>query len=393
MQVNGERLLHDLRTLRTFGADGTGVRRPALSTADVAAREWLCERFAAAGLDASIDGFGTVFGRSRVQGPAIVVGSHSDTQPLGGWLDGAYGVICGLEVARSLPDVAVDVVSWQDEEGAFNGFVGSRAFIGDDISDDLVLMEQPLRDAGWWGRPVLRGDRSRQVAYLEAHIEQGGRLEATGCRLGAVTGIVGIRQQVVRFEGRRNHAGTTPMSMRADASVSMVRFLTALDAAFSAVTGPDSVWTHGRMSVEPGAPSVIPDLAEVTVQYRDADERVLAGLDAAFAECLARAGDQGVRVSVGADEYQVPPATMDPRLVDAVAAACEAEAPGMWMRQPSGAAHDAQVVSRLLPSAMLFVPSIGGVSHAADEDTTADDLTLGCQTLARTVLSLQQLWS
>lgn len=393
MQVNGERLLHDLRTLRTFGADGTGVRRPALSPADVAAREWLCEQFAAAGLDASIDGFGTVFGRSRVPGPAVVVGSHSDTQPLGGWLDGAYGVMCGLEVARSLPHVAIDVVSWQDEEGAFNGFVGSRAFVGDDMSDDLTLMEQPLRDAGWWGRPVLRADPSRQVAYLEAHIEQGGRLEAGGCRLGAVTGIVGIRQQVVRFEGRRNHAGTTPMSMRADASVAMVRFLTALDAAFAAVAAPDSVWTHGRLSVSPGAPSIIPDLAEVTVQYRDADAAVLARMDAAFVECLRGAGGSGVSASTSADEYEVPPATMDPRLVDAVAAACEAEAPGRWMRQPSGAAHDAQVVSRLLPSAMLFVPSIGGVSHADDEDTEADDLVLGCQTLARTVLLLQQQWS
>ena len=388
MQVNGERLLHDLRTLRTFGADGTGVRRPALSAADVAAREWLRERFAAAGLDASIDGFGTVFGRSRHEGPAIVLGSHTDTQPLGGWLDGAYGVICGLEVARSLPHLAIDVVSWQDEEGAFNGFVGSRAFAGDDVTDDLAVMEEPLREAGWWGRPVLRGDPTRQVAYLEAHIEQGGRLEASGNRLGAVTGIVGIRQQVVCFEGRRNHAGTTPMPMRADASVAMVRFLTALDAAFTAAAGPDSVWTHARMSVEPGAPSIIPDRAEVTVQYRDADAGVLARMDAAFAACVTAAGGRGVRASVSADEYQVPPATMHPRLVQAIADACEIEAPGRWMRQPSGAAHDAQVVSRLLPSAMLFVPSIGGVSHAADEDTSVDDLVLGCQTLARAVTLL-----
>lgn len=388
MQVNGERLLRDLRTLRTFGADGTGVRRPALSAADVAAREWLCEQFADAGLEASIDGFGTVFGRSPNEGPAVVVGSHTDTQPLGGWLDGAYGVICGLEVARTLPHLAIDVVSWQDEEGAFNGFVGSRAFVGDDVSDDLVVMEQHLREAGWWGRPVLRGDTGRQVAYLEAHIEQGGRLEASGHRLGAVTGIVGIRQQVVRFDGRRNHAGTTPMALRADASVAMVRFLTTLDAAFSAVAAADSVWTHGRISVSPGAPSIIPDLAEVTVQYRDADAAVLARMDSAFADCLRDAGGQGVRASTSADEYEVPPATMDPRLVDTVAAACEVEAPGRWMRQPSGAAHDAQVVSRLLPSAMLFVPSIGGVSHAADEDTDVDDLVLGCQALARAITLL-----
>ncbi|MFZ9630012.1 MAG: hydantoinase/carbamoylase family amidase [Ilumatobacteraceae bacterium] len=386
--VDADRLLSDLRALRTFGAEGTGVRRTSLSPVDVASREWLVGRFAGAGLDARIDGLGTVVGRSGVGGRAVVLGSHTDTQPLGGWLDGAYGVVCGLEVARALPHLAIDVVSWMDEEGTFHGFVGSRAFARHDMSADLETMAGPLRDAGWWGRPVWQVEPDRHVGYLEAHIEQGGRLEATGSRLGVVTAIVGIRQHVVRFGGRRNHAGTTPMPMRADASVALVRFLTALDAAFDAARGPDSVWTHGRLSVGPGAPSIIPDSAEVTVQYRDPDAVVLARLDEAFARTVAGArasSPAGVTIDVAPSEYQVPPVEMDHGLAEVLAGAAAELAPGAWTRMPSGAAHDAQVVSEVLPSAMLFVPSIGGISHADDEDTDVADLVLGCRTLARAV--------
>lgn len=387
--VDGDRLIADLRALREFGADGTGVARTSLSDADIASRAWLAGRFADAGLEPMIDGLGTVAGRSRHGGPAIVLGSHTDTQPLGGWLDGAYGVIAGLEVARALGTAPIDVVSWMDEEGTFHGFVGSRAFAGHDMSADLAAMEAPLRHAGWWGRPLWRLEPGRHRAYLEAHIEQGGRLEATGRRIGVVTAIVGIRQRTVTFRGRRNHAGTTPMPLRADAAVALVRFLAHLDDAFAAAGGTDSVWTHGRISVEPGAPSIIPDRAEATVQWRDADAAMLGRLDAAFDEVVAAhrsaGAGRGVAIDVGDSEYQVPPVAMDASLVDMVAVAADERAPGQWMRQPSGAAHDAQVVATVLPAAMVFVPSIGGVSHAADEDTALDDLVLGCRVLARAV--------
>ena len=387
--VDGDRLIADLRALRQFGADGTGVARISLSDADIESRRWLADRFADAGLEPLIDGLGTVAGRSRNDGPAIVLGSHTDTQPLGGWLDGAFGVIAGLEVARVLRTAPIDVVSWMDEEGTFHGFVGSRAFAGHDMEADRVAMETPLRRAGWWGQPIWRVEQGRHHAYLEAHIEQGGRLEAAGQRIGVVTAIVGIRQRSVTFRGRRNHAGTTPMPMRADASVALVRFLADLDRAFSDVSGSESVWTHGRIRVEPGAPSIIPDLAEATVQWRDSDPSTLDRLDAAFEAVVSNHGDigaeHGVSVDVGDSEYQVPPVAMDAGLIEVVAAAAEDIAPGQWQRQPSGAAHDAQVVAAVLPAAMVFVPSIGGVSHAADEDTALDDLVLGCRVLARAV--------
>ena len=267
-------------------------------------------------------------------------------------------------------------------------FRSSRAFAGHDMTADLAAMAGPLAGTGWHGRPHWQVEPDRHLGYLEAHIEQGGRLEATGAHLGVVTAIVGIRQQTVRFGGRRNHAGTTPMAMRADASVAMVRFLAALDAAFDAARGPDSVWTHGRLSVEPGAPSIIPDVAEVTVQYRDPDAAVLTRLDAAFTATVRACRStlaHGVTLDVAPSEYQVPPVAMDPTITDVLAEAAAELAPGAWMRLPSGAAHDAQVVSQVLPAGMLFVPSIGGVSHADDEDTAVDDLVLGCRALARAV--------
>src|ERR1700744_1043244 len=179
----------------------------------------------AAGLVATVDGVGTVFGRSRKPGPALLIGSHTDTQPTGGWLDGALGVIYGLEIARALgesprtQDLAIDVASWCDEEGTFAGYLGSRSFVGEAVDDAIASatnlqgqrLEEALREAGLLGQPRMRLEPGRHVAYLEPHIEQGGRLEASGKSIGVVTTIVGIRELRLRFTGQRNHAGTTPM--------------------------------------------------------------------------------------------------------------------------------------------------------------------------------------
>ncbi|WP_242681714.1 M20/M25/M40 family metallo-hydrolase, partial [Paraburkholderia hospita] len=216
-RINPVRLLDDLKTLRSFGANGPGVVRLSLSPIDMEARRWLAGRMTDAGLDAIIDGVGTVFGRSRKSGPALVIGSHTDTQPTGGWLDGALGVIYGLEIARALDecaatrDLAVDVASWIDEEGTFSSFLGSRSFVGDAIDASLqharnrdgVLLGDVLAQAGVANVPRVVLDRARQRAYLEPHIEQGGRLEASGKSIGVVTTIVGIREFQLRFTGQR----------------------------------------------------------------------------------------------------------------------------------------------------------------------------------------------
>src|SRR6185503_8568103 len=213
-RIDPARLLSDLRHLRTIGAQGKGVVRPAFSAKDMEARRWLKARYAEAGLEASIDGVGNVIGRSRQAGKALLVGSHSDTQPTGGWLDGALGVIYALEVVRALgADAAtrplpVDAVSFQDEESRFVGCLGSRSLIGQltpemeqgAVDRDGKTLAEALREAGLADTPRLRLARERYLGFVEAHIEQGPNLEDTGRRIGVVTDIVGLRS--IRFAFR-----------------------------------------------------------------------------------------------------------------------------------------------------------------------------------------------
>ena len=253
VRINGERLLDDLRTLRKFGSVGTGVVRQALSSVDMESRHWLVERMREAGLDAGIDGLGTVIGRSRAGGRALLVGSHTDTQPTGGWLDGAMGVMYGLELARAFReheatrDLALDVASWIDEEGAFFGCLGSQAFCGMVEEEALdaavgpggVRLSEALRKAGLRGRPWEQLDPERYAGYLEAHIEQGPYLEEEEKRIGVVTSIVGIRSYQIAFKGQQNHAGTTPMARRRDAATALIDLAHHVNRRFPERVGPE----------------------------------------------------------------------------------------------------------------------------------------------------------
>jgi N-carbamoyl-L-amino-acid hydrolase len=401
--INPERLLNDLKRLRSFGATGPGVVRLALSAVDMASRRWLGERMSDAGLDPVIDGVGTVFGRSRHSGPALLIGSHTDTQPTGGWLDGAMGVIYGLEIARALAEsdetrhLAVDVASWIDEEGTFTGFLGSRSFVGDPVEESIRLatnregqrLREALDAAGLAGKPRVRLDRARHVAYLEPHIEQGGRLEAAGKSIGVVTTIVGIREWRLRFTGQRNHAGTTPMSIRRDAGAALVAFITRMDEAFRQLADADTVWTVGRIELDPGSFSVVSGQADMYLQLRDANAARLRAMEARLAELVQDVNAQG-RVSVvlsAADEPEEPVA-MDDALQAHLASAADALAPGRWIRMPSGASHDAQLIARHIPACMLFVPSIGGVSHDFIEDTDEADIVLGCEVALKAAVGI-----
>ena len=399
--INGERLIADLRRLREFGAFGTGVVRTSLSPVDLDSRRWLCRRLEEAGLDARIDGAGNVIGRSRNPGKAVIIGSHTDTQPTGGWLDGAMGVIYGLEVARALSeapatkDCAVDIASWLDEEGRFYGCFGSLSFVNDAPAHALGATDetgQTLRDAlhaaGLEGVVPERLDPERHIAYLEAHIEQGPYLEEEGNRIGVVTSIVGARNFIVEFEGEQNHAGTTPMSRRRDAAHAMVEFGNSVYRGFPAVAGERSVWTIGEMALEPNAMSIVPGKARINLQFRDQDTAVLDRLEALARDLLAKANEGPCDVTMHLRKDHSIPAPMDTRLRGHLEYAAERHAPGRWTSMPSAAVHDAQVIARRLPSAMVFVPSINGVSHAFEEDTSEEDIVLGCQVLATATASV-----
>lgn len=393
--IDGGRLLADLHRLRAFGAWKTGVHRPTYSPVDMQARHWLAERLREAGLEPEIDGIGNVIGRGRGDSPRLLLGSHTETQPHAGWLDGALGVIYALEIARTIGR-GVDVVAWADEEGHYGSFLGSRSFVGDLPETEIEAAEnrytgtalrEALRGAGLAGRPRASFQPGRYKGYLEAHIEQGDTLESTGRRIGVVSSIVGIWQYRISFEGQQNHAGTTRMAARKDAGLALVRLAHAIDQRFPEVAGSRSVWTIGRINLRPGAASIVPGQAEMLFQFRDAEPRVLERMQDTLYELVARADAGPCRAILHAMSRSVPK-VMDQGFQDALARAAERHAPGLWQSMPSGAGHDAQLLARVMPAGMLFVPSIGGISHHHAEDTKEADIVLGCQVLATAVAEL-----
>jgi beta-ureidopropionase / N-carbamoyl-L-amino-acid hydrolase len=218
--------------------------------------------------------------------------------------------------------------------------------------------------------------------YLEAHIEQGGVLEATDKRIGIVTAIVGIYVYRLTFSGIQNHAGTTPMPIRKDAGVAMMRLYNEVMETFPKIAGPRSVWTVGKMSVEPGAPAIIPGKAEMILQFRDADVKILDGFEKALLEIVAAHTRKGPCAVECQNLSKTMPTVMDERFLDAIEESAGAHAPGKHTRMPSGAGHDAQILGLKLPAAMMFVPSIGGISHHFTENTADADIVLGCQVFA-----------
>lgn len=396
LPVNPDRFLADLHHLRSFGAAGVGkgVVRPAFSDADIAARQWLAAQFTACGLDARFDPAGSVWGLAR--GRSLLVGSHSDSQPEGGWLDGALGVICGLELARAgaAAGIPVSAVSFQDEEGRFGVTTASRIWGGfttldaaDRLTDKTGITFAEARSR----MAAIAGDfpdPARFTGFIECHIEQGPWLDRAGEAAGIVTGIVGIRDMRITFTGEQNHAGTTPMHLRKDAFQGMLRFQQLIAERFRNVVTPETVWTTGHVELHPGAHSIVPGRCTFAMQWRDADEQRLDRMEEIIRQAIIDAGTElGLKAETSA-MLGLNPVPMDDRLQAALARGAETVAPGRWRRMTSGALHDATSVARLMPAAMLFVPSINGISHDFAEDTAEADLVAGLNILAHAVAEL-----
>ena len=395
--IDGQRVVADLKRLAEFGRYKTGVHRPTYSPVDVESRHWLAGKLGEAGLDTVIDGIGNVIGRNRSAGRRLLIGSHSETQPYGGWLDGSLGVIYALELARTFAqdpgcaELGIDVAAWADEEGHYSSFLGSLSFTDalpeeeiDQIRgrDGGTPLREALTRAGFAGRPRERVDPERYVGYLEAHIEQGDTLDTTGLRIGIVETIVGIWNYRVSLNGEQNHAGTTRMIRRKDAGVAMVRLATRIHDRFPEIAGPRTVWTIGRMLIEPNAPSVIPGHAEMQIQFRDADPERLAQFETTLHELVEEADRVGpCRVAI-APIARSEPRPMDPGFQAQIEMAAERHAPGMHMRLPSAAGHDAAVLSYRMPAGMMFIPSLGGISHHWSEDSAEEDIVLGARVFA-----------
>ena len=395
LHTDGARVLADLNALRAIGAYKTGVHKPTFSEPHMRSLNWLAERLPDAGLAATIDGIGNVLGTSAKSGPKLLAGSHLESQNYAGWLDGPLGVVYALEAARVInPDPnfsgAVEVASWCDEEGHFGSFLGSRSYVGavteadiDAARDRNSTSDRTMRDAldgaGLAGRPRVAAERGRHIGYLEAHIEQGESLESADLKIGVVTSIVGIWQYRISFEGEQNHAGTTRMDIRRDAGLALAKFCVAIDACFPKLCGPRTVWTTGHITLDPGAPSIIPGRAEMLFQIRDDDPAVIARLEQQLRGMAAEATAQG-RVAIAVECIRTGvPAMMDAKFQDAIEAASKAFAGAKSVRMPSAAGHDAQVLSTIMPSGMLFVPSIGGISHHWTENTADVDIVTGAE--------------
>ncbi|WP_372614374.1 hydantoinase/carbamoylase family amidase [Aquicoccus sp.] len=396
--VNPERFLAELHELRRFGASGIGkgVVRPAYTKADIEARQWFAGRMQAAGLRTHYDPVGSLFGLA--EGKSLLMGSHSDSQPEGGWLDGALGVMAALEVARASREAdgpPISVVSFQDEEGRFGVTTGSTVWsrkLSLEAADELTDREGVTLAEARGEMAHLIGDfvdPAQFSGFIEMHIEQGPWLFEAGEAIGVVENIVGIRDMRITFEGEQNHAGTTPMHRRRDAFQGLADFNARINARFDNVVTPTTVWTIGHASLHPDAHSIVPGRAVFSMQWRDGDAGRLARMEEIIRETAREvAADRGLEVSFG-PMLGLEPMDLDTRLRAALEGAAEDTAPGRWRRMPSGALHDATNVAQLMPSAMLFVPSINGISHAFEEDTDERDLVAGLKVLAGAVERLQ----
>ena len=404
MRVDFSRLRRDLDELGAIGRTPEGgVSRPSWSDADMQGRRWLLDRIAAAGLTPRVDAAGNILGRWQQGGPAVLVGSHLDSVPNGGALDGALGVLAGLECLRRIKETGVplrhpvELVAFTDEEGAFGGFFGSYAFTGcleakdiPDLTDSAgVRIIDAMARHGVDALQAPTANRSPEDirAYVELHIEQGPTLVAKQVPIGVVDAIVGIRRFGITFRGRADHAGTTPMTDRRDALLGASDLIQQGRELVLAEGTSASRLTVGVLQVKPGAANIIP--AEVYLSYElrevsGAMLRTLADRSRALAADIATAWGLTVSIETVMDVEPV-------RLADEVQACIVSATEDLGikhLRLPAMAGHDAQVVGRVAPAGMIFVPSKDGRSHSPLEFTADEDLERGANVLLLTLLKL-----
>lgn len=404
LRVNAERLQERIDRLARIGGSPRGVTRLAFTEADLSGRAYVTELMLEAGLEVGIDDAGNLSGRLPSEAPGlapIVLGSHIDTVPLAGVYDGVLGVMAAIECVQVLGEHGIrtrhplEVLVFANEEG---GLTGSRALAG-------RLNAQALEESSRSGMSVREGiaalggnaDRisgavrrpGEVKAYLELHIEQGGSLESEGTDIGIVEGFVGIRWWDVTVTGFANHAGTTPMNARRDALLAAARLVIAVNRAARSLPGRQ-VATVGRIRAEPGAPNVIPGRVELSLELRDLAK---PKLDRVFREIRRRAQLTGketdTEIEFNEIDIGVEPTLTDPDLQEVIRQS--AEALGLsYARLPSGAAHDAQNMAQIAPSALIFVPSVGGISHSPREYTKPRDVANGANLLLHTLIGLDR---
>jgi N-carbamoyl-L-amino-acid hydrolase len=400
LAVDSSRVISDLQELRALTEDANGAQRLAWSPAWLKARAWFQSKLNGLPVEHHYDAAGNSWTTLRgVSDRALLLGSHLDSVPNGGWLDGSLGVLVGLEVLRSFseefhgrPPVTIRLVDFVDEEGRFGRSVfGSSAFSGThSIASDRIRTDRDgvrLEDALLQcGVDVDRiGDaaveRGNAASYLELHIEQGPVLEGMHLPLGVVLGTKGVERYAITFHGQEAHAGSTPMGVRRDALAAAAKL--ALEIRAIARKHPEAVATMGSVKTYPGIVTAVVGRCETTLDMRDLNADVLASM---LAEARAASERFAVEESCTVEWskiWSIEPISFDPRLIEFCDEAVR-EMAGASHRLPSGPLHDAAEVARAgIPTVMMFTQSLGGLSHNKAEDTRLDDLRLAVQAFAR----------
>lgn len=404
-RVDFPRLKADLEALGRIGRTPEGgVSRPSFSDADMAARAWFLGRLRDAGLSPRVDGAGNIFARTPegggTGGSVVLLGSHLDSVPNGGMYDGALGTLAALEVLRVVRDRGLrprrplELVAFTDEEGAFGGFFGSYAFTGV-LTAEMVRAQQDasglrLEDAmarhGLNAMDALgaRRDPAEIHAYLELHIEQGPVLERRGVPIGIVEAIVGIAQADLRFRGRADHAGTTPMTIRRDAFLGAAEFAVRARELVRARGTRHSRLTFGVVEVRPQVPNIVPFEARLRQELRDIAPERLWRLAAGTRRLAARVARRRHLALEWQEVFRHRPVQLAPRLQGLIREVCRDRGLAA-LRLPSGAGHDAQILAAVTEAGMIFVPSQGGRSHRPDERTAWPALGRGVDVLLHTL--------
>jgi N-carbamoyl-L-amino-acid hydrolase len=392
-----------LHETAAFGARaGGGINRLALGDDDKAARDWFKAATEALGCTVAVDEVGNMFARrpgKMAHLAPIAIGSHLDTQPTGGKFDGVLGVLAGLEVLRTLDRVGyvtnapIEVVNWTNEEGTrfAPAMLASGVFAGvfppefawSRTDRDGIRFEDELIRIGYKGAEKA-GSRAFSGVF-ELHIEQGPVLEAADTMIGVVTGVQAARWFDVTITGKTGHTGATPMRLRADALIGAARVVQAIET-IARYTGTEAVGSVGRLDVSPNSRNVIPGAVALSVDLRHPDDIVVAGMAEDFHAALERIGRELKLVVDTVPVWTAPAVTFAPELVAFVETGARL-ANCTYRRMVSGAGHDAAYLARVAPTAMIFVPCAGGVSHNVLEFTSREQCAAGAQVLLNAVLA------
>lgn len=391
MNVDPQRTIAELKELRALTGDENGAQRVAWTDTWLRSREWFTTKLAGLPIEDHLDTAGNRWITLRGESPkALILGSHLDSVPNGGWLDGSLGVLTALEILRAFaqqgrPPVTIRLVDWADEEGARFGrsLLGSSAFAGTHLiaadrvrtDTDGIRLEDALRRCGVDidRFPEAAREREHAAAYLELHIEQGPVLEALDLPLGVVLGTKGVERHAVTFHGQAAHSGSTPMKARRDALAAGAKL--ALEIRAIAGKHPDAVCTIGSVKTFPGIVTAVVGRCELTLDQRDLDADVVAAMYAEAKQASERfASEEGCTVE-WSRIWSIEPVPFHPELIGLA---------GDWHRMPSGPLHDAAEVARVgIPTVMMFVQSLKGISHNKMEDTREEHLAMAVEAFAQ----------